>query len=888
MNQVRLAVLGAAIAWVGFYSNAHADALGLNQPYQAAVPTIETVLGYPTGSRISSPEAIQHYFKVLAERFPEQVLLKSYGKTWEGRELYYAVISSAQNIAQLEQINAGMQQLADPRTTTAAQANRLIDTLPASIWLSYGVHGNEISSPEAAMLTAWHLLAADDEHTKTYLANTVVYVDPLQNPDGRGRFVSRYYMTIGSEPSSDRISAEHNEPWPNGRSNHYLFDMNRDWIALTQPEIAGQVDALLEHLPLVFVDLHEMGGDTSYYFTPEARPYNPLISKTQREQLWVIGENNAKWFDELGYDYFTREIFDAFYPGYGASWPLYHGTLSMTYEMASARGLHFRTKDGSILTYGDGVKRHFVASIATIESTSQNRRTLLNNFWQYRQQAIADGSKSDRRFHIFRADDDRAGARRMAGLLSQHGVEVSQAEQAFKACGTEFPAGSFIVDGAQPAHYMVRTLLDPEIAMDKAFLVDQERRRANNLPDEIYDVTAWSLPLMFNLSYNTCAKLPQVAQQPAGQQLIEPGMVNNPAAKVAFIASWGDMNSGRLLTAALRQGLTVKRSDLAFTHANGKRYPAGSLIFTRADNDGNLSTQLQLLAKSTGAIIDGVDRSWVTDGPNFGSNNVKRLHAPNIALAWDEPFSSLNAGHTRFVIEQQFNYPVTAIRANQLARADLSHYQVLILPSIYGDLQHSFGDRGAANIAQWVARGGVLITLANATDWAIEQGLLASAIESSTHNKASSHGNNTRVEGMLFHNHQEFADYIKPDVAAPYPTSGVLTRLDVDLEHWLTAGMKPQAISLTVGSRIYRPITIDNGRNVMRYAAADQLLASGYLWAENSEQLAHKPFLMWQPRGKGMVISFAQEPTYRAYLDGLNIVLMNAIFAGAAHATPLR
>ncbi|CAI8154037.1 MAG: Uncharacterised protein [Pseudidiomarina mangrovi] len=182
----------------------------------------------------------------------------------------------------------------------------------------------------------------------------------------------------------------------------------------------------------------------------------------------------------------------------------------------------------------------------------------------------------------------------------------------------------------------------------------------------------------------------------------------------------------------------------------------------------------------------------------------------------------------------------------------------------------------------------MLITLANATDWAIEQGLLASAIESSTHYKANGHGDSTRVEGMLFHSHEEFADYIKPDIAAPYPTSGVLTRLDVDLEHWLTAGMKPQAISLTVGNRIYRPLTIDNGRNVMRYAAADQLLASGYLWAENVEQLAYKPFLMWQPRGRGMVISFAQEPTYRAYMDGLNIVLMNAIFGGAAHATPLR
>ena len=208
-----------------------------------------------------------------------------------------------------------MQALADPRKTDSDKAEQLIDELPGSIWLSYGVHGNEISSPEAAMVTAYHLLHDQREQTQRWLDNTMVFIDPLQNPDGRARFVDRYYMSVGLEHSGDRRSAEHNEPWPNGRTNHYLFDMNRDWIALTQPEISGQIDALLKYYPLVFVDLHEMGGDSTYYFTPEARPYNPLITESQRETLNWIGKNNGQWFDEKGFDYFTREIFDAFYPG---------------------------------------------------------------------------------------------------------------------------------------------------------------------------------------------------------------------------------------------------------------------------------------------------------------------------------------------------------------------------------------------------------------------------------------------------------------------------------------------------------------------------------------------------------------------------------------------
>ncbi|WP_417658252.1 M14 family metallopeptidase [Pseudidiomarina sp.] len=864
---------------------AQAQSLGLDVIYDKTVPTLEQALGYPAGSRISSPDAIEGYFKQLAQSYPDRVKLEYYGKSWEGRNLYYVVISNPTHIANFAEYQQGMKQLSAADSTKASTAQNLIKTLPASVWLSYGVHGNEISSPEAAMLTAYHLVAATDEATRSYLDNAMVFIDPVQNPDGRSRFVSRYYMTTGLEHSADRNSAEHNEPWPSGRSNHYLFDLNRDWLALTQPEISGQVDALLENMPLVFVDLHEMGGDTSYYFTPEADPYNPLITPKQRETLWAIGENNGRWFDQRGYDYFTREIFDAFYPGYGASWPLYHGSISMTYEMASARGHVFRTKDGEILTYGDGVQRHFVASMATIESVAQQRQQLLQNFWNYREQGIELGKESKKRVYLFSGQNDAAGTQRLSGLLTRHGVEVQQATEAFNVCGVDYPAGSFWVDSAQPAHYMVRTLLDQEIAMDDDFIAEQERRRANNLPDEIYDVTAWSLPLMFNLEYQTCNRVPRADSMVASRDLIKPGKVINKDAQVAYIVPWGDMNAGRFLTAALRAGNTVKRADMAFTHKSGQRYPAGSLVLTLAENP-ELASNIEQMAATTGATVIGVDSSWVTDGPSFGSNNTKRVHAPNIAMLWDEPVSSLNAGHTRFVLEQQFGYPVTAMRAKQLSAADLSHYQVLIVPSVYGKLDAAFGEQGNENITKWVERGGVLITLGNATQWAVEGDLLSSALERVISEDPQGHGTEKRVDGLVIESKEQLMHYITPDAADPYWTSGVLTNLDVDQEHWLSAGVKPNLVSITVGNQIYRPLSIEHGRNIVSYS--EDVLASGYLWAENKKQLQYKPYLMWQPRQKGMVISFTQEPTYRAYLDGLNVLLLNAIFGGAAHATPLR
>lgn len=631
-----------------------------------------------------------------------------------------------------------------------------------------------------------------------------------------------------------------------------------------------------------------MGGDQSYYFTPEARPYNPLIAKSQRESLWMIGENNGRWFDEQGYDYFTREIFDAFYPGYGASWPLYHGTLAMTYEMASARGHRFRTEDGEILTYADGVQRHFIASLATIQTASREREHLLNNFWKYRKQAVADGRESDERYIFIDAAADAAGAQRLAGLLTQHGITVQQSSSAFTACGRDFAAGSLMIDSAQPAHYMIRTLLDEQVDMAQDFLVEQERLRANNLPDQIYDVTAWSLPLMFNLEQKRCQRAPRLELQTASTATIAPGELTNPDAEVAFVAAWGDMNGVRLLTSALREGLTVKQSDLAFTLKSGQRYPAGSLIFTLADNGEELAPTLTRLAATSGATVNGIDSSWIIEGPNFGSNNVQEVHAPTIAMAWDQPFSSLNAGHTRFVIERQLGYPVTAIRAEQLRGADLSNYEVLILPSSYGNLGDAFGEDGANNLKRWVERGGVLITMAGSTAWAVQNNLLASALESAASESKVNVHNEAKVEGLLLESAAHLHDYINGATTDPYWTSGVITKLNVDQEHWLTAGVPASVNSITVGNQIYRPLTITNGRNLLTYAAADEVLASGYLWAENKQQLAHKPYLMWQPRGRGMVISFAQEPTYRAYLDGLTVTLANAIFMGASHAQPLR
>jgi len=862
--------------------------------YDAAIPTIEQVLGYTPGTRITWHRDAVRYFEALQQAAPERVILQEYAQSWQGRELIYAVISAPENIANLETIKARMQGLADPRVTDAATAANLITSQPAITWLSYGVHGNEISSTDAAMLTAYHLLASrGDDRVVDILDDTVVVIDPMQNPDGRDRFIHNFTSAMGLEADSDRIAAEHDEPWPGGRTNHYLFDMNRDWFIQTQPETQGRAAAMLEFFPVAYVDAHEMGSDGTYFFAPEAIPFNPHLAADQRNSLELFGRNNARYFDAFGLDYFTREVYDAFYPGYGASWPSYFGSIAMTYEQASTRGLVFRQYDGNDLHYRETVRNHFLTSLATAETVQMNREKFLTDFYNYRVTAIEEGEEEDLRAYIIPTQSDQDAADKLAGLLGRQGIEVDRAMAGFSACSEDYGAGSYVIRSDQPAKRFIRTLLDTEVPMEEDFLAEQERRRAENLPDEIYDVTAWSLPLMFNIEAHTCNRAPSGDFVRHGTNLIQAGAVLGGEASVSYIIPWGEASAVRFLASALQQGLAVKSNDKAFTNL-GNQYPAGSLIIDVADNDDNLFATVSRIARDSGAEVIAVNDSWVTDGPSFGSANVVRHNAPRIAMAWDEPTNAYSAGNTKFVIERQFGYPVTPVRVDTLANADLRRYQVLILPLTNGSgYQTALGESGIENIRDWVQDGGVLIGLGNANRFLADPDvdLLSVRRERAVlevEAPEEEEDEDTTVEGQYLTEESEYEEQTVALDDPPDPVAGVLVRADVHSEHWLSAGVAPVLNVLVRGSDIYTPIRINDGVNVSRFQGPDELLASGYIWDENRRQLAFKPFVIQQSVGAGEIIAFTQDPTIRAYLDGLNVILMNAIFRGAAHARPPR
>lgn len=843
--------------------------------FDPAVPTVRSVLGYDSGDFVTRPADVRTYFERLREHAPDRVVIGEYGRTHEGRPLWWAAIGTPANIARMDQIQANSRALADPRVTTPAQAQAIIANQPAVVWMAYSVHGNEISPADAAMAAAHHLLASRDPAVQDWLSRTLVIMVPTQNPDGRDRFTDSFYAGFGTRPNPDPLSAERDEPWPSGRFNHDLFDLNRDWFIQTQPETQGHAPLVLAWRPQVLVDSHEMGTDETFFFPPDAEPLNPLLTPETLESREIIGRNTARRFDQAGVAYFNRQTYDAFYPGYGDGWPAYFGSVSMTYEQGSARGLIARRSSGEVLTYRETVRNHLIATLSTIEAAADNRERLLRNAYAYGQDGVSGGRGA---FVLAPNPADPTTVDKLAGLLTRSGVEVGRAEAAFTACGQSYPAGSYVVPLAQPQRRMAEVLLSQSVPLDPAFLAEQERRRARGLGDQIYDVTAWSMPVMFNVPFARCASAPSVSTIPAGSALVRPGSVADASAAYGYLVQPG-VAGLKLMSAALQQGITLRSLDRAF-EKDGRRWPSGTLLIPRAGNPADLTQRLQTLATQTGARVTGIADSWVSDGPSFGSDGAVLVRAPNVALAWDEPTSPTAAGATRYLLEREFGLPVTVVRTASLSSADLSRYQVLILPE-GGNYENALGSGGLANLRGWVQRGGTLITLGRASRLMADEDadLLAS-----------------RRQDPSSEAEDEAADIIADEahydsligVAEPGPASvaGALALAQVDTEHWLAAGIAPTVNVLVQGADIYAPLGQGQGVNVVRFAGPDDLVVSGQMWAENRARLAFKPAVMVNGLGRGQLIAFTQDPTVRGYLEGLKPLLINAVFLGPARSSP--
>ena len=593
--------------------------------------------------------------------------------------------------------------------------------------------------------------------------------------------------------------------------------MNRDWFAQSQPETRGKLRIALDWYPQVVVDLHEMGGESTYYFAPPADPINPFITKAQAGWLESFGRANAAAFDSRGFPYFTREVYDSFYPGYGESWPIFQGAVGMTYEQASARGLVYRREDGSLLTYRMGVVQHFTAAITTVATAAANREKLLRDFLEYRRSAVADGERVAPREYVLVPGVDPSKAERLAANLASQGIEVRVTGDAMPVGSRTVPAGAFVVSAAQPSGRLVRNLLEAHVPQPAGFVKEQDRRRRKRLGDQILRRHRLEPAAAVRRGDGHAS----IGRSRSARRRLRRGRAPAwRAAKVAYLVPWG-FDTAALVSKALREGVKIRQADEPFT-AGGRRYDAGTAVVRVAENDAPAVERLAALAAAAPTVeVVPLDSAWVDEGVSLGSSEVVALKAPRVLLAWDAPTSSLSAGWTRYVLERRFHLQTTAVRVSSLGRLDLGRFDVLVLPA--GSYSPAIDDTTLGRLKEWVRAGGTLVTLGEASRWAAREklGLLDTRTElrdgrpevevsDADKDKARKDG-----EPKPF----DLEKAVAPERERPENTPGAVLRVELDPEHWLSSGHDGEIQAIVEGQRVFTPIRLDKGRNVGLYAA---------------------------------------------------------------------
>ncbi|VAV83984.1 Peptidase M14, carboxypeptidase A precursor, partial [hydrothermal vent metagenome] len=564
-------------------------------------------LGYELGTQFTRHHRVIEYFKYVESQMFDQVKLEKYGETYEHRPLYVTYISSEENMRNLETIREN--NLKNARILNGTSTTSDI----AIVWLSYNVHGNEASSTEASMKTLYTLLTQKQD----WLKNTVVIIDPCINPDGRDRYVNWFNETKSTPYDIDKQASEHNEPWPGGRANHYLFDLNRDWAWASQVETQSRLKIYNKWMPHVHVDFHEQGINEPYYFAPAAEPFHEIISDWQRDFQTQIGKNHAKYFDKNGWLYFTRERFDLFYPSYGDTYPTYMGAIGMTYEQGghSRAGLGVLNDEGDLLTLVDRVAHHTTTGLSTVEISSKNASKLNAEFKNF-----FNTSRLKYKSYVLQGDADKIEA--LKSLLDKHEIKYGNANKG-KVTGFKYAsktygsmnttANDLVVSTNQPKGKMIKVLFEANAKLSDSLT---------------YDITAWSLPYAYGL--NTVASTSLVSANTATSHKVS-NTINVNA--TGYIVRWDNLKDAEFLADLLKQNIKVRFTEKPL-NTDGQNYNRGSLIIVRGDNKkvDNLDNLLLDTANKYNRKLNAVASGFSKSGPDFGSPDVKLINKQKIAI----------------------------------------------------------------------------------------------------------------------------------------------------------------------------------------------------------------------------------------------------------------
>ncbi len=818
-------------------------------------------LGYEPGSRFTPHHRVVAYFEHVAAQAPA-VRLERYGETYEGRPLLLAIVSSPENMARLEAIRTDNLRRAGLLGAAAEAGSAPAADGPALVWLSYNVHGNESVSTEAAMATLYDLADPGNAQTQAWLRDAVVLIDPCINPDGRDRYVAWYNRTVGRFPNAAPDAREHHEPWPGGRTNHYYFDLNRDWAWATQVETQQRLARYHQWMPHVHVDFHEQGVDEPYFFAPAAEPFHERITPWQRELQTMIGRNHTRYFDARGWLYFTRQVFDLLYPGYGDTWPTFNGAVGMTYEQAGSgrAGLGIVTAEGDTLRLRDRIAHHHTTGLSTLETASENHRRIVEEFARYFEQARTAPQGAYKTYVVKGGNADKRAA--LAALLDRQGVAYGFATRTLRTRGlayadgrtaaVQIEPGDLLVSAYQPRSVLADVLFDPNPALSDTLT---------------YDITAWALPYVYGLE---AYALPE--RLDPGPPTLPPAASANAAGldrPYAYLAEWQSFEDLQWLAAVLRAGVKLRFAREAF-EIDGRRFEAGTLILTRKGNEA-LGERFDRLVHETAAALGQpvypVATGYVTAGADFGSADVPFLKKPRVAVLAGPRLSAYASGEVWHFFDQQLAYPVTLLDADDFGDVRLDDYDVLVLPSgAYADV---LTDERLAALKEWIGAGGRLVALERAAAFlAGKEGFALQRKEQEDDEKKDQQDEAKDPERLLRTYARRQREAISDDVP------GAVFRVRLDATHPLAFGYGDAYFTLKRNDDAFAFLEKGWNVGVLRQDAR----ASGFVGAKAGKKLDDTLVFGVQEMGRGAVVYLLDDPLFRGFWYNGRLLFGNAVF----------
>ena len=859
-------------------------------PYRPNVPRPEQITGYQAGEQHTMYAVMQRYLDTLLASAPDRVRAETWGQTVEHRPYRVLIISDPANIARIEQIRSAIAELADPRKTTPARANAVAAQEPIVALFQYSVHGDEPAGFEAAMQVAYHMLAGEDSVTKTILKNVVFVLNPSANPDGHERFAAWYNsVAVGAD---DPWAFEQNEPWSiTGRYNHFRFDMNRDLVAQSQPEARIMMDGILRWHPQVFVDHHST--TQTFFFPPVAPAVNQNLPPQTTRWFETFGRGNAAAFDRYGWQYYVRGVFDFFYVGYWDEWTTFQGATGMTYETDGGPEFNKRRDDGTISSFRDGIAHHFIASLATLETSAANRQARLEDYYAFRRSAMDEVATDRMKRIVLVPGSDARQAAHVIGLLLRHGIEVSRLTQSAAstlahsymggAAGRRtFPAGSYVIDLNQPQRRLAKALLEPNAVLERAFVEDQvsrfrrNRRRGEDADKEdygFYDVTAWSLPYSFNLEAYWTEDAGGLGGQSVTDTLLPP-VPAAPRAGSAYVFRNDNLGAARLALALEREGFNLAVAVQPL-RADGRDYPRGTFVVRLQRNPATLHERIVALAGPLGVPVTAVQSAFADTGNvGTGSDAVVSLSPSKVLVGVGDGIGETSYGWLWHFLARDLGMPFTPVSLRGIANMDnLSAYNVIVLPDGSGSrMKSQLGDGGVTKLKAWVQSGGVLIGIGGAADFASNKDVGLSTI-------SEVGADSGKADSTL---KADAPPLLSPTATArdkPEWLPGSIFRATLDRTHWLTFGYEQDQLPVFLdGSTFWKQSK--GGANPVVFSG-DSLTLSGFTWPDNTERLLKgTAWAVVENHGSGRVVLFLGDPLFRAYWRGTARLVSNAILFG--------